>query len=138
MFAQQIYHTACRISYRDSDISLKSRYPTGYLLFCASVGKGLEDQKCSSPVDCCPCPARRAWHLHCRPFPDGNENESLPVYQKRDCCKTRCFAAIPKFVILSEQSESKDLRTDDIFALKSVRRSFDSLRKSSIFFSRSG
>lgn len=23
----------------------RSRYPNGYLLFCASVGKGLEDQK---------------------------------------------------------------------------------------------
>ena len=48
------------------------------------------------------------------------------------------FAAYPKSVILSERSESKDLRTDGTFAVKSVRRSFDSLRKSAIFFSRSG
>ena len=48
------------------------------------------------------------------------------------------FAAHPKPVILSERSESKDLRTDGTFAVRFVRRSFDSFRKSAIFFSRSG
>ena len=48
------------------------------------------------------------------------------------------YAAAPQSVILSERSESNDLRTNGTFAVKSVGRSFDSLRKSTIFFSRSG
>ena len=35
--------------------------------------------QCNSPVDCCSIPARWNRHLSCRPFPDGNANESLPV-----------------------------------------------------------
>ena len=61
----------------------KSRYPFGYLLFWYSGEEGTRKIKCNSPGDCCSCPARRAWHLHCRPFPDGNANESLPVYQEK-------------------------------------------------------
>ena len=44
-----------------------------------------------------------------------------------------------KPVILSGASaESKNLRTDGTWAVKSVRRSFDSLRKSAIFSGCSG
>ena len=35
--------------------------------------------------------------------------------------------AVPRSVILSEQSESKDLRTNGILAVNLVRSSFDSL-----------
>ena len=48
-----------------------------------------------------------------------------------------CFCYLNP-VILSERSESKDLRTFDPYRRASVRRSFDSFRKSAIFFSRSG
>ena len=48
-------------------------------------------------------------------------------------------AQAPKSVILSGASaESKKLRTYGTFAGKSLRRSFDSLRKSLIFFGHSG
>ena len=60
----------------------KCRYPFGYLVFCYSGEEGTRKIKCNSPGDYCSCPARRAGHLHCRPFPDGNANESLPAYQK--------------------------------------------------------
>ena len=48
-----------------------------------------------------------------------------------------CFCYLNP-VILSERSESKDLRTFDLYRRHLVRRSFDSFQKSAIFFSRSG
>ena len=66
----------------------------------------------------------------------------IPVYDIGDILIVKDvlqhFAPILKFVILSKRSASKNLRIGKASAVESVRRSFDSFRKSSIFFSRSG
>ena len=50
-------------------------------LCCGATGETILDKSRASPVDCCPCPARRARHLGFRPFPGENANESLSAYQ---------------------------------------------------------
>ena len=50
--------------------------------------------KCNSPVDCCLAPAGRGQHCYCRPFSDGNANESvrgLFVQRAEDGLESRLF-----------------------------------------------
>ena len=76
---------------------------------------GFDHWKCPLAADLQKLPC------HCEPV--RARQSPAVLYAHNDSQKAHC--SIP-YVILSERSESKDLRTAVIFAVKSVRRSFDS------------
>ena len=60
------------------------------------------------------------------------------IAYRLDSASTQNAQTLKSVILSGALAESKNLRIDQTFAVKSVRRSFDSLQKSAIFCGRSG